>query len=526
MKKIELFDSTLRDGAQGEHISFSVEDKLNIVRALDTLHIDFLEAGNPYSNPKDAEFFKRAQDIRLQHAKLVAFGSTRRRDIPVSEDKNCTALLEANTDYVAVFGKSSEWQVQEVLGTTKEENLRMIFDTVSYLTHAGKTVFYDAEHFFDGYKQNPEYSVETLRTALSAGAIRLVLCDTNGGCFPEEIAKITTSMQELFPDKIGIHCHNDTGSAVANTIAAVRAGAVQVQGTYLGFGERCGNTNLSTIIGNLQLKLGYFCIPKEKLALMTQTARYISEVSNVSLPHTMPYVGKSAFAHKGGMHVDGVKKNTAAFEHIAPEQVGNHRQILLSEVSGRSALMAKIQEFVPEISKDSQELNYLIDKLKSLEYEGYQFEAATASFEMIVLKELGKFTPFFELELFRIIGEQERADRHMSSAMVKLRVGERHEITADEGDGPVHALDRALRKALEVFYPTLAVVRLIDYKVRVMDSGKATAALVRVLIESSDGTNIWTTVGVSTDIINASIRALIDSMEYKLYRDSVKSIKN
>ncbi len=520
VKKIELFDSTLRDGAQSENISFSVEDKLNIVRALDALQLDFLEAGNPYSNPKDEEFFRRAGKIRLHHAKLIAFGSTRRRDVTVSEDKNCAALLEAGTDYVAIFGKSSEWQVREVLGTTAEENLHMISDTVSYLTDKGKTVFFDAEHFFDGYKQNPQYTVETLRAAFQAGAARLVLCDTNGGCFPEEIAKITASMQSLFPDCIGIHCHNDTGCAVANTVAAVRAGAVQVQGTYLGFGERCGNTNLSTAIADLQLKLGYFCIPQKNIGRLTQTARYISEVSNMRLPHSMPYVGKCAFAHKGGMHVDGVKKNPAAFEHVDPERVGNRRQILLSEVSGRSALIAKINEFVPELSKDSPEMELLMNRLKALEYDGYQFEAATASFELVVLKELGKFTPFFELELFRIIEEQEHADRHMASAMVKLRVGDRYEMTADEGDGPVHALDRALRKALEVFYPMLAGVRLIDYKVRVMDTGKATAALVRVLIESSDGKNVWTTVGVSTDIINASIHALADSMEYKLYRDS------
>ncbi len=411
--------------------------------------------------------------------------------------------------------------MREVLGTTPEENLRMIEETVRYLVQAGKRVFFDAEHFFDGYKHNPYYTLQTLHAAAAAGAYKLVLCDTNGGCFPEEIANMTADAVSQFPGKIGIHCHNDTGCAVANALAAVRAGADHVQGTYTGFGERCGNTNLSTVIANFQLKLDYRCIPDDRVCRMTKTARIISEISNMSLPHSTPYVGESAFAHKGGMHVDGVKKNTAAFEHIAPSVVGNRRQILLSEVSGRSALISKISEVVPDLSRDSPALELLVDKLKELEHEGYQFEAATASFEIVVLKELGRLKPFFELELFRIIGEQDTHNRHMASAMVKLRVDDRYEMTADEGDGPVHAMDRALRKALEVFYPKLAGVKLIDYKVRVMDTGKATAALVRVLVESTDGESVWTTVGVSTDIINASTRALIDSMEYKLYKDSV-----
>lgn len=519
MKKIEIFDSTLRDGAQSENVSYSVEDKLNIVRALDAIGIDYIEAGNPYSNPKDAEFFRQKGELSLTRSRLVAFGSTRRRGIPVAEDKNCQAMLEAGVEWVAVFGKSSEWQAREVLGTTPEENLEMIADTVAYLARFGKRVIFDAEHFFDGYKQNPYYAVQTLQTAKDAGARKLVLCDTNGGCFPDEIGRITGDMVRKFPGMIGVHCHDDTGCAVANTIAAVQAGADQIQGTYIGFGERCGNTNLSTMIADLQIKMDYTCIPEDRLPQMTKTARFISEVSNMRLPHSMPYVGKAAFAHKGGMHVDGVKKNTAAFEHINPEMVGNRRQILLSEVSGRTALMTKIVDLVPGLSKDSPALVRLVDRLKKLEFEGYQFEAATASFELVVLKELGRFTPFFQLELFRIIGEQDSADRHMASALVKLRVDDQFEITADEGDGPVHALDRALRKALEVFYPSLGGVRLIDYKVRVMEAGRATASLVRVLIESSDGETSWTTVGVSTDIINASIRALVDSMEYKLYHD-------
>ncbi|MCI8648643.1 MAG: citramalate synthase [Anaerotruncus sp.] len=521
MKRIEIFDSTLRDGAQGENVSFSVEDKLNIARALDGLGVEYIEAGNPFSNPKDAAFFQRAGELRLERAHLVAFGSTRRRGVRVEEDKNCAALLAAGTECVAIFGKSSDWQVREVLGATPDENLQMISDTVAWLTKSGRRVFFDAEHFFDGYKHNPYYAVQTLRAAFDAGAHKLVLCDTNGGCFPQEVRRITLEMEQQFPGAIGIHCHDDTGCAVANTLAAVQAGASHVQGTLIGIGERCGNTNLSTVIANLQLKQDYHCIPNDRLVRLTPTARLLAEICNIHLPHTMPYVGKSAFAHKGGMHVDGVQKNSAAFEHISPEKVGNRRQILLSEVAGRAALAAKICEFVPELSKDSPELAALVEKLKELEYEGYQFEAAAASFEMVVLKELGRFLPFFHLELFRIIGEQDTYNRHMASAMVKLRVDEQYEITADEGDGPVHALDRALRKALEVFYPTLAGVRLIDYKVRVMEAGKATASMVRVLIESSDGAHSWTTVGVSKDIINASIHALIDSMEYKLYCDQM-----
>lgn len=521
MRKVELFDSTLRDGAQSETVSFSVEDKLRIMHALDDLGIDYIEAGNPYSNPKDAEFFRRAADIPLSHAQLVAFGSTRRRSLTPEEDPNCVALLDAETKFVAIFGKSSDWQVREVLRVTPEENLSMISDTVRFFTARGRRVFFDAEHFFDGYKSNPRYAEETLRAAFEAGAFRLVLCDTNGGCFPEEVRKITGEMNRLFPGKISIHCHDDVGCATANSLAAVAAGAVEVQGTCIGFGERCGNTNLCTVIGDLQLKLGYSCIPQDRVVRLTPTARLVAEVSNVRLARNLPFVGKSAFAHKGGMHVDGVHKNSGAFEHIQPETVGNERHILISEVSGRTALLDKLAQFIPDLTKNSPEVDRLMEKLKEREFEGYQYEAATASFELTALRELGRLEPFFEPVLFRIIGEQEGSERHTSTAVVKLRVGERYEISADEGDGPVHALDRALRKALEVFYPHLGGVRLVDYKVRVMDS-KATAAYVRVLIESSDGENVWTTMGVSQDIINASLRALVDSMEYKLYRDQFR----
>ena len=518
---MEIFDSTLRDGAQGESITFTVDDKLNIVRALDKLGVRYIEAGNPGSNPKDLEFFERAHALELQHAELVAFGSTRRRDITAGEDKNLAALLTAGTKTVTIFGKSWDMHVTEIIRTTLEENLAMIADTIGFLRQNGREVIFDAEHFFDGYKHNPAYALRTLETARNAGAVCAVLCDTNGGCFPDEIDSIVREAGKVgIP--VGIHCHNDTGCAVANSMAAVGAGAVQVQGTFLGFGERCGNANLSTIIANLQLKRDTQCIPSDQLHRLTKTARYIAEVTNLVLEGTMPYVGKSAFAHKGGMHVDGVNKNSVSFEHVSPESVGNKRNILLSEVSGRTAILGKINQFDASLTKDSPETQELVDLLKELEHQGYQFEAASASLELVVQKHLHKFQPFFELEDFKVIGERMDEEHYnLSSAMVKIRVGDEVEITAHEGKGPVHALDIALRKAVMRFYPSLGSMRLTDYKVRVMEPKDATAAAVRVLIESADESNVWTTVGVSSDIINASLLALVDSIEYKLMHDSM-----
>lgn len=519
-QQIEIFDSTLRDGAQAEGIYFSVDDKLNIVKKLDQLGVAYIEAGNPGSNPKDLEFFERVRSIELRHARLVAFGSTRRKNTPVQEDKNCTALINADTDVISIFGKCCDLQVTEVLQTTLEENLSMIYDTVYYFVSHGKTVFFDAEHFYDGYKRNPEYAMKALQAAADAGAACLVLCDTNGGCFPNEIAEMTTVVCKKFTIAVGIHCHNDMGCAVANSIQAVQCGAVQVQGTYIGFGERCGNTNLSTVIPALQLKLGYACIPENKVKLITHTARYIAEIANYILPASTPIVGKSAFAHKGGMHVDGVQKLRRSFENIPPESVGNVRNILLSEVAGRTAVANKLAQLNPTITRNSPVTQEVLESLKELEHKGYQFESAQASLEIFLLKKLGMFTPFFELENFRIIGEQSRQYKQSSSAMIKVRVGDRSEITAAEGEGPVHALDRALRKALEIFYPTLAQTRLIDFKVRVIEQRAATASIVRVLIETTDGTSVWTTVGASADIIEASWYALADSVEYKLLQDS------
>ena len=523
-RTIEIFDTTLRDGAQGEGISFSLEDKLNIAQKLCKLGIAFIEAGNPGSNPKDMEFFRRAGELELGQTQLVAFGSTRKKDTPVERDEGCAALLSAGTRWVAIFGKSWDLHVRDVLRTTLPENLRMIRDTVSFLKEQGRQVVFDAEHFFDGYKSDPDFARQAVLAARDAGADRIVLCDTNGGTFPEEIGRVTQEMVELLGVPVGIHAHNDTGCAVAAAMAAVEAGASQVQGTYIGFGERCGNTNLSTIIPNLQMKKGYRCIPEDKLVRLGKTARYIAQVTNLVLSPNMPYVGRSAFAHKGGMHVDGVAKNTLSFEHITPESVGNRRQILLSEFAGRTAIAGKIAALDSSITRDSQVTAELIEKLKGLEYQGFAFESAAASFELFALKQLGKYRPAFDLEYFKTLGEQPAVNvERCCSAIVKVRVGESIEMTSAEGDGPVHALDIALRKALEVFYPCLSQVRLIDYKVRVMEGHRATAAIVRVLIESTDGVSTWTTVGCSADIIDASWQALRDSMEYKLMKDGAVS---
>lgn len=519
MKTAEIFDSTLRDGAQGEGISFSADDKLKILQKLDDFGVTFAEAGNPGSNPKDLEFFRRAKSLKLINTKLVAFGSTRRKNLSCEEDDNLNALLTAETEYVSVFGKSWKLHSQIILGVSPEENFAMIGDTVSYLTAKGKKVIFDAEHFFDGYKDDPQFALQALKTAEQAGAVTVVLCDTNGGCFPNEIAEITRAAAAAVAVPVGIHCHNDIGCAVACSVAAAEAGAAHIQGTFIGIGERCGNANLSTIIPNLQLKLGYKCVPQSSLEHLTSTANYIAEISNIKLAGTMAYVGRNAFGHKGGMHADGVAKEPKTFEHIPPETVGNERSFLLSEVSGRSTVLSKLANFDQSLDKNSPETKRIMEKLKSLENMGYQFEAAGASFELLVLKELGRFQPFFNIEHFHVISTQnyDNSKLEKANAMVKVKVGNRYEITADEGDGPVNAIDRALRKALEVFYPQLKRTHLIDYKVRVIAKGDSTAAVTRVLIESTDGEKVWTTVGSSKDIIDASLIALLDAIDYYLY---------
>jgi 2-isopropylmalate synthase len=518
--KIIMYDSTLRDGAQALGISFTVEDKLKIVNRLDKLGIDYIEAGNPGSNPKDLEFFERALKLKLTTSKIIAFGATRRANIKVEDDPNVQSLLNAGTDAVAVFGKAWDFQVTEILKTTLDENLKMIYDTISYFKQNGKTVVYDAEHFFDGYDADPKYAMTTLKTAFEAGADTICLCDTKGASRPSQISKITGLVLKEVGCTIGIHCHNDNGMAVAGSIAGVEAGALQVQGTINGFGERCGNANLCTIIPNLQLTMDYKCIPSENMVKLYSIARFISEVANVIHDERAPFVGNCAFAHKAGMHADAVNKNTSAYEMFNPELVGNERNILMSEVAGRSAVMSLINSVDSSITKDSLETKKIIERLKELEYEGYQYEGAESSFELVIRKMLGKYEQFFELKEFKVIVNEPNVNSVNSAAMIKILVGDQTEITAAEGDGPVNALDKALRKALERFYPQIAEMKLTDYKVRVLDSNFATASKVRVLIETTDGKDVWTTVGVSSDIIEASWRALVDSVEHKLIKST------
>ena len=527
MKKIKMFDSTLRDGAQGQGISFSVEDKLKICKVLDEIGIDYIEAGNPGSNPKDMEFFKRANEIKLKNSEIVAFGSTRRAGILAKEDKNLNSSIEANTKTVVIFGKAWSYQVTNILKTTLEENIAMIEDTINYLINRGKEVIFDAEHFFDGYKENKDYAVEALKRAKKAGAKAVVLCDTNGGTLVNEVSEIVSEVRKIIDGELGIHCHNDISMAAANSIVAIQSGVNHVQGTFLGIGERCGNANLSSIIATLHLKLNLKAINEENLENLTSAARYIAEISNITLRDEESYVGNSAFAHKGGMHIDAVVKEPRAYEHIEPRLVGNKRRFLISEVSGKSTILKEIQKIFPNVSKDSDEVRKITDKLKELEYEGYQFEGAEGTVEIVMRKIMGKYKPFFELNNFKTIGEQQSLleKQYSSTAFVNISVEGKNQITAAEGDGPVNALDKALRKALEVFYPKLADVRLVDYKVRVLDTESATNAKVRVLIESTDGYENWSTVGVSRDIIQASWIALVDSIEYKLIKDIERNVK-
>ncbi len=526
MKQVVVYDSTLRDGAQAQGVSFTVEDKLKIVQRLDELGIGYIEAGNPGSNPKDLEFFEQVSALKLKHAKIIAFGSTRKVGIAATEDRNLQSLLSANTNAVAIFGKSWDYQVTDILRTTLQENLNMIADTIGFLKNQGKEVVFDAEHFFDGYKANPDYAMQTLQAAVDAGADVLCLCDTNGGTFPDEVSTITKAVVSRFNVQVGIHCHNDCEMAVANSIAAVQAGAVQVQGTMNGIGERCGNANLCAIIPNLQLKLGMQCIPSDNMAELTSAARFVSEIANMIFNDKAPYVGNDAFSHKGGMHIDAVSKNPISYEHINPEKIGNVRHILVSEVAGRSALLNKINAVDATLNKDSSDTKRILEHLKTLEHEGYQFESAESSFELMVQRQLGKLSPFFTLKEYNVSTHAPAADGVNSSASIRIAVGEQEETTVAEGDGPVNALDKAVRKALERFYPAINEVKLIDYKVRVLDSDKATAAKVRVLIESADQHESWTTVGVSTDIIDASWLAMLDAIEYKLMRDAqLKEVK-
>ncbi|MCX8026959.1 MAG: citramalate synthase [Thermodesulfovibrionales bacterium] len=518
-KKIEIYDTTLRDGSQAEEISFSVEDKLRITEKLDELGVHYIEGGWPGSNPKDAEYFKKARKLNLKNAIITAFGSTQRPKVHVEEDSNIKSLIESQARVITIFGKSWDFHVREALRIPLESNLVLIHNSVSYLKKFAEMVFFDAEHFFDGYKHNPEFAVRCLKAAESAGADRIILCDTNGGSMPNQILEICNKIKQEIKVPLGIHCHNDSECAVANSIIAVEAGAIQVQGTINGIGERCGNANLCSVIPNLQIKFGFDCITPQQLMKLRDVSRYVNEIANLRHFKRQPFVGDSAFAHKGGIHVSAIRRHSATYEHIKPELVGNSQRVLVSDLAGRSNILRKAEEFGIQLKPDSHELQGILDKLKELEHQGFQFEGADASFELLLKKELGIYRRFFDLIGFRVIAEKrQEKESPFTEATIMVKVGKVTEHTASTGNGPVNALDNALRKALEKFYPQLKSVKLHDYKVRVLTAGKGTSAKVRVLIESGDEKSRWGTVGVSENIIEASWQALVDSIEYKLLK--------
>ncbi|MCX5678264.1 MAG: citramalate synthase [Candidatus Omnitrophica bacterium] len=522
MNKIELYDTTLRDGAQSEGISFTVADKLKICEKLDELGVDFIEGGWPGANPKDMEFFKKAKSLGLKKSKLVAFGSTRRAGVKASQDKVLSALLDADTKVITIFGKSWDLHVRDVFKCDPGENLLMIEDSVKYLKSKGRTVFFDAEHFFDGFKGNKEYAIRCIKSASSSGADRIVLCDTNGGTITSQVFEIVEEVKAAISTPIGIHAHNDCDMAVANSVAAIQAGCIQVQGTINGYGERCGNANLISIIANLRLKLDIACVSDMQLKELTEIARFVAEICNMKLEDRQPYVGNSAFAHKAGVHINAILKNPITYEHADPGMVGNHRRLLISELSGKSTIFKKAQEMNLDLGKDTEKSRSILNTLQSLEHKGYHFETAEASLELLIKRIMKKFKDFFELEDFRVIIEKRKNGKMSSEATIKLKVGKESEHTASLGDGPVNALDSALRKALKKFYPKLDEMHLTDYKVRVLDEKEGTAARVRVLIQSQDKQDSWWTMGVSENIIDASWLALVDSVEYKLLKDSKK----
>jgi 2-isopropylmalate synthase len=527
MEPILLYDTTLRDGTQGENISFSAKEKIKIAKTLDDFGIHYIEGGWPGSNPRDMEFFDLAQRNKFENARITAFGSTRKPRIDPSDDPNLKALLEANTPSVTIFGKTWDLHVQKVMSNTLEENLAMISESVEYLKNADREVIYDAEHFFDGYKANPDYALKTLIAAMNAGAEFIVLCDTNGGTLPVEITSIIETVQKTLstqynakenslPVKIGIHTHNDSGLAVANTIQAVQSGAIMVQGTINGYGERCGNADLTSIIPILQFKMNRSCVSAENMEKLRSLSRFVSETANMIPLKTRPFVGESAFAHKGGIHVSAIMKVSKAYEHMDPELVGNRRRVLVSDLSGKSNIEYKAKELGIELGGNGYDSRKIVTEIKKMEQEGYQFDTANGSFKILLEKFTEQFEPLFELKSFRVAIEKD-ADLPCSAyATIKISVRGHDEITAAEGDGPVSALDNALRKALDKFYPDLDAMRLIDFKVRVIDGRKGTAARVRVSIESRDNDHIWSTIGVSEDIIEASWQALADSFQYKL----------
>ena len=531
MRRVQIYDTTLRDGSQAEGVSFSIQDKLLLTKWLVSLGFDYVEGGYPASNDKDSEYFQRLGEVGPRPGEqgragttICAFGMTRRKGVTAEEDQGLKALLGAGTEAITLVGKASSFQVAEVLRTKPEENLAMIGESIDYLRRAGRQVLFDAEHFFDGWKADPQYALKTIQTAADAGAQTVVLCDTNGGSMPEEVAEITRAVVQALALPIGIHCHNDCGLAVANTLAAVDAGAVQVQGTINGFGERCGNVDLIAVIANLALKKRcYEVLDPDAIEHLTELSRYVYEIVNVASPPRQPFVGKSAFAHKGGMHVSGIARNVASYEHIDPQCVGNERRVLVSELSGRSNIVARTSKY--NLQHDQRLMEKILAKVVSKEHAGYQFEAAEGSFDLLVKECVGRFKPHFQRLGYHVNVETDGDGRVTTEATVKIQVGDtvRHEVA--EGDGPVNALDAAMRKALNGSFPSLRAMRLEDYKVRVINSRAATAAAVRVIIESRDDEDVWGTVGVSENIIEASWIALVDSFEYKLCKDDERRCK-
>ena len=518
MKSVKIYDTTLRDGLQGEGISLSVNDKIAITKKLDELGIHFIEGGNPGSNPKDIEYFREVNKLKLKNSKICAFGSTRRKNETVKTDPGLKIIISSGVDVITIFGKSWVLHVKEVLRVTLKENIEMISSTVEYLKHKGKKVIYDAEHFFDGFRENSKYAVETIKAAEKAGADWIVLCDTNGANMPQYIKETVEAAGKHVKTPLGIHTHNDSGMAAANSVMAVLGGVKQVQGTINGYGERCGNADLCTIIPILKWKLNINCISDAKAGKLVEVSRYVNELANVVPRNEQPFVGDSAFAHKGGMHVDAVRKNPRSFEHIKPELVGNKRRILVSELSGRGNVLSKAAEYRFNVDSNSDEAKRIVNKVKELENQGYHFEAAEGSLEILMKKVLHIHKKYFDLLGFKVIVERRDDGRVISEATVKVKVDDVVEHTAAEGEGPVNALDNALRKALERFYPGIREMRLTDFKVRVLDAGAGTAAKVRVLVEFQDHKDSWRTIGVSENIIVASWQALVDSVEYKLMK--------
>jgi 2-isopropylmalate synthase len=523
MKDVLIYDTTLRDGCQGEDISFTLEDKLRIAEKLAALGIDYIEGGYPGSNQRDADFFKEVKKLKLRKSKIAAFGTTRKPSGKPSQDLNLRMILETDTPVVTLVGKAWDLHVRDDLRISKKANLEVIADSIAYMKERVDEVVFDAEHFFDGYRSNPEYSVECLRAAQEGGADWIVLCDTNGGGLPQDIRKAISAIEGVITVPLGIHCHNDGELAVANTMAAVEMGVRQVQGTVNGFGERCGNLNLCSMIPNLQLKMGKRCIEMEQLKMLREVSHIFYELANVIPDKHQPYVGDSAFAHKGGLHVSGIIKNRETYEHIDPNLVGNRQRVLVSDLSGRSNIVYKAGEFGIELTGEDHAVHEILRRTKEMESQGYEFEAAEASFELLIQEALGKKRKNFRLIGYRVIDEKRKEEEPpVSEATIMVEVDGAVEHAAAMGSGPVHALDQALRKALTHFFPSLKEVELLDYKVRVLASGEGTAATVRVLIESRDKKDEWGTVGVSHNVIDASWQALADSIDYKLYKDGKK----